>query len=383
MITEQQRQDKWRLRAHIGIALVAACLLIGVVIYLFGILWQPVATIVVTAIIAFMLHGTVNYFVERGMSRLVATAISIFALLAVVVGVFALFVPALAEQIAALSNSAPAHLESSRAWIVQNLALIPVDNTLTYNLLDQANNWIQEQAGTILQAAAGGILSGAIGVGNAVLIFSIALICAFWVLVDLPTISREVMMLFNENQQKTIRVITGAFSTAVYGWMKATLICAFITGLANGLAYWILGVPYFALLGALCGALYIIPYIGPIIGTVLVVLAGLLVSPAIAIVALIANAVIGNVVANIVSPRLMRSSVSVHPALSLIVILVGGAIGGIVGMLFSIPIAAAVQGVFITFFEQRTGKVLATENGALFQKPKTKVVPTLRKPPKA
>ena len=371
--------EKWKTRAYMGIALVALCLIVGVVLYVFGILWQAVATIIITAIIAFMLHGAVNYLEERGLSRLVSTIIALLIFLVLIVGCFALFVPAIVEQVAAFSSEAPHYLTQVRDFIDQNKHLLPIDESTVSSLLDQATAFIREQSGTILQTAAGGILVGVTSVSNALLIFFIALICAFWVLVDLPTMSREVMSLFSEEQAKTVRVVTGAFNTAVYGWMKATLICAVINGVINGFAYWIMGLPYFALLGLLCCLLYIIPYIGPAVSAVVVALVGLLVSPAAAIAALAINLVVTNIIASVLSPRLMRSSVSVHPAVSLIVILIGGALGGIVGMLFSIPVAAAIQGVFVTFFEERTGKQLATEDGALFHKPKMKQVPTRRK----
>lgn len=371
--------EKWKTRAFAGVAVLALCAIVWIVLYIFGILWQAVATVIVTAIIAFMLHGPVNYLESRGLSRLASTAISMVVFLAIIIGCFALFVPALVEQISAFSTAAPTYAQDVLAFIESNIQLIPVDSALLANILDQITHWTQEQAGVILQAAAGGIVEGVAGVGNGVLIFSIALVCAFWVLVDLPTISRELMSLFNDQQQKSVRVVTDAFNIAVYGWMKATLTCAVVTGVVNGVAYWLMNIPYFALLGFLCGILYVIPYIGPIIGAVVVFLVALLVSPAVAIGALIVNTVANNLVASILSPRLMRSSVSVHPALSLIVILIGGALGGIVGMLFSIPIAAAAQGVFITFFEKYTGKELATENGALFRKQKVKFTPTWRR----
>jgi hypothetical protein len=67
----------------------------------------------------------------------------------------------------------------------------------------------------------------------------------------------------------------------------------------------------------------------------------------------------------------------VHPAITLVAILVGGALGGAVGMLLSIPIAAALQGIFVTFYEARTGKRLGTPDGALFRTPEQAKMPHL------
>ena len=375
--------EKWKTRAYIGVALLAGCALLWVLVQIFGVLWQAVATIIVTAVIAFMLHGFVNFLEEKGLSRHLAAALAVGALFAVIAGFFAAFVPVLVEQIAAFSAAAPDYANGAREWIEETLAVLPSEGALASELVVQGTQWVQEQSMIVIQSAADGLFSGAMSVGNALLIFFIALVCAFWTLADLPTISREFMSLFDEEQQGNLRIVANAFSTAVYGWAKATTICAIIVGVLNGVALWLLGVPYCTLLGLLSGVLYFIPYIGSLICAIIVVAAALLVSPIVAAVALVVNLAVNTVVANIVSPKLMESSVNVHPAIILIAILIGGALGGMVGMLFSIPVAAAAQGVFITFYEKRTGKELATENGALFQKPKTKYSPTMRKKQKA
>lgn len=383
MNTDQiQAQEKWKTRAYTGVALVAACALIWVALNVMGILWQAVATIITTAVIAFMLHGLVNYLERHGLPRTIAALIAILVLFAILFAFFAAFVPPIAEQVTSFSAALPEYIRQVRDALNQYQNIIPAENSFLNELSASLSTWVQEQSGLLIQNAAGGIFKSVFNVGNAVVIFFISVICAFWILADLPTISRELLSLFNSEQQKTVHVVTGAFGNAVYGWARATLTCAVIVGILNGLVFWILGIPYFALLGLLCGILYFIPYIGAIITGIIVLLAGLLVSPFVAILALLINTVVHNVVANLISPKLMESSVSVHPAIILVAILVGGALGGIVGMLFSIPIAAAIQGVFVTFFEERTGKQLATEEGALFQKPKVKVKPTFRRPVK-
>ena len=364
---------KWKTRAYMGLALVCGCALVAVVLYLCGILWQAVAVVIVTALVSFLLHGIVNWFERHGLSRVLGTTLALLITILVVVGCIGALVPTVITQTTALAQSAPQYTSDVQAFITKYAQLLPIDRATLIDWFTQARTWLQNQGGTILQNAAGGVLGGLVSVGNGVLVAFISLICSFWILIDLPKLSVEVMRLFDEEQQGNIHIIADAFGTAVYGWAKATLICAVITGVVNGVAYWIMGIPYSALLGLVCGIMYLVPYIGPAISCLLVVVVSLIVSPVITVVAFVINMVVNNVVANILSPKLMKSSVNVHPAIVMVVILIGGALGGAIGMLFSIPIAAAIQGVFITFYEERTGKELATEDGALFLKPKAKV----------
>ena len=374
---EHSKQQKWKTRAYEGVAIVTACVIIWGVLQICGVLWQAVATVITTALIAFLLHGIVNWFEEHGLSRMLGTAITMLVFIAVLLGAIGALIPTVATQVSAFAANAPQYANELYTEASALLSMLPLDGEMVSSLYTQAATWLQEQFGGILQGLAGGVVEGVMGVGNGVLVFFIALICSFWILIDLPKLSQEALKLFNPRQQETVHIVADAFGTAVYGWAKATLLCAIISGVANGVFYWLLGMPYAALLGFVCGLLYFVPYVGPMVAAVAVALVGLLVSPLICVVALVVNIVVNNVVANIVSPKLMKSSVNVHPALIMIVILIGGALGGAVGMLFSIPIAAAIQGVFITFFEKRTGKELATEDGVLFQKPKVAKIPTI------
>ena len=104
----------------------------------------------------------------------------------------------------------------------------------------------------------------------------------------------------------------------------------------------------------------------------IVAIIALFVSPLVCIISIVVNMVINNVIGNIISPKLMKSSVNVYPALILVAILVGSALGGIPGMLLSIPVIGALQGIFIAYYELITGKKIATEDGVLFQLPKPK-----------
>ena len=53
---------KWRTRAYATWTVVGLCILVGVVLYICNILWQAVATIIVTALAVFLLHGGVNLY---------------------------------------------------------------------------------------------------------------------------------------------------------------------------------------------------------------------------------------------------------------------------------------------------------------------------------
>ncbi len=375
---------KWQLRAYKAWAVVGICAVAGIVLYVCGMLWQAVATVILTALIVFLLHHFVARLQKRGIPRAAGVLISYIIILLVLCGVLVSLVPAIAEQARTFAGNLPNYMKSAQDFVVvylpqfsdflnvSDLSAIDAESTISERLSAWAAklaSMMGERAPQLLQGVAGGLVGAAMGVGNGLLVVFIAFICAAWILIDLPVLSRELRPLFGEDMRRRLGIVSSAFGTAIYGWMKSTLICAVITGVVSALAFWALGIPYSALLGLICAVLYLVPYIGPFIAGVITAVVALIAGPIPCVLSIVANGVIGFVVGNIISPRLMQSSVNVHPTITLVAILVGGALGGAVGMLLSIPIAAALQGIFVAFYEARTGKKLGTPDGALFRTP--------------
>ena len=366
-------EARWRLRAFRAWAIVGICIIIGILLYIAGIIWQAVAVIIVTALLVFLLHGFVNRLQRHSIPRWGGTTIAFLLIIAIIVACFMVLIPAIVQQLTSFTQQLPGYLSQIQDFVTKASSSTQFfDGESINSLLTQAASFIRQQAGALASGLANGVMGGIVSVGNVILITFISFICSFWILLDLPVLTREVRGLVDEKYQDDIDVVTHAFGTAVYGWAKSTLLCALITGVASWLCFLILGIPYSVVLGFLCGILYFVPYIGPMVSCAIVAIIALFVSPLVCLISIVVNMVINNVIGNIISPKLMKSSVNVYPALILVAILVGSALGGIPGMLLSIPVIGALQGIFIAYYELITGKKIATEDGVLFQLPKPK-----------
>lgn len=366
-------EAKWRLRAYRTWSIVGICIIIGIILYIAGIIWQAVAVLIVTALLVFLLHGFVNRLERHGIPRWGGTTIAFLLIIAVIIACFMVLIPAVVSQLTSFTQQLPKYLAQIQDFVTKASSSTQfLDGESINALLTQAVSFIRQQAGALASGLANGVMGGIVSVGNVILVTFISFICSFWILLDLPVLSREVRGLVDDKYQDDIDVVTNAFGTAVYGWAKSTLLCALITGVASWLCFLILGIPYSVVLGFLCSILYFVPYIGPMVSCAIVAIIALFVSPLVCIISIVVNMVINNVIGNIISPKLMKSSVNVYPALILVAILVGSALGGIPGMLLSIPVIGALQGIFIAYYELITGKKIATEDGVLFQLPKPK-----------
>ncbi len=365
------RTEVWLTRAAKIWAAVGAIVLFLCALKVAGIVSEALSVAALAAFIVFILHGLVNGLEARGVPRAGGTLLALLLFLLVLAACLFAFVPAVVEQLTLLVNNLPEYAAQAAAgleWCEQMFATGAEDGGMLDELLASGTSWITENATSVVSGLATGALKGAIGLGSGLVAFIIALIVAFWVLVDLPVICREFRLLFSDEWQDDLNIISSAMNEAFYGWFKTTLICALANGVLCGIVYAAMGLPYAVLLGFVCGVLYVIPYIGPAVACVVVGVVALFVSPLVFVAAVVVNVVAHNVVASGLSPALMKDSVNVHPSIILVMILAGGAVGGMLGMLLAIPLVAAVQGIFVAYFEARTGKQLSTVDGALFQK---------------
>lgn len=359
--------------------IVGAIALTWVVVQLLNILSVPVAIVIWTTIIVFVLRGTVNKLEEIGINRTVGTAIGyviMFAVLALVA--FLLFSPGVGmnTQFANLIENVPVYVQGISDWandMYARYAYMLEDESVRAFVADvQAS--AMEWAGDFAKNSASGAIAFGTGLANAFMAIGFALVVAFWILMQLPQLGRECRRLVGDAHAEDLEMLHITFTRVMGGYIKGTLLQCAIIGVACGILFAVLGIPNSMALGGITGILNIIPIIGPWLGGGLAAIVGIFVSPLVAVIAILGTIVIQQFVYTFISPKIMSDSVDIHPALTLIALMAGSALGGamgglpgsLVGMLASIPAVAVAKSVFVYYFEKRTGRRLVSKDGVFF-----------------
>ncbi len=219
---------------------------------------------------------------------------------------------------------------------------------------------LAQSAGNVVVAAGTGVVTGLVDL-------FLALVIAFWILKDLPTMRRELEGLAGPRFEDDVEVFLGTVERVVGGYLKGATIASLTTATLATIGFAIVGVPYALVLGLFAFILNYIPYVGPLITALIAATVGLFVSP---LTALLAAAIVFGaqiLTDNLVTPKVMSEQVNLHPTLVIFSLLLGATLWGIPGMLLAIPMAALIQGMFVYYYERRTRRQLATESGALFK----------------
>lgn len=376
---QSDKTDKARRRFLNVWTIVGAIALTWVVVQLLNILSVPVAIVIWTTIIVFVLRGTVNKLEEIGINRTVGTAIGyviMFVVLALVA--FLLFSPGVGmnTQFANLIENVPVYVQGISDWandMYARYAYMLEDESVRAFVSDvQAS--AMEWAGDFAKNSASGAIAFGAGLANAFMAIGFALVVAFWILMQLPQLGRECKRLVGDAHAEDLEMLHITFTRVMGGYIKGTLLQCAIIGVACGILFAVLGIPNSMALGGITGILNIIPIIGPWLGGGLAAIVGIFVSPLVAVIAILGTIVIQQFVYTFISPKIMSDSVDIHPALTLIALMAGSALGGamgglpgsLVGMLASIPAVAVAKSVFVYYFEKRTGRRLVSKDGVFF-----------------
>ena len=376
---QSDKTDKARRRFLNVWTIVGAIALTWVVVQLLNILSVPVAIVIWTTIIVFVLRGTVNKLEEIGINRTVGTAIGyviMFAVLALVA--FLLFSPGVGmnTQFANLIENVPVYVQGISDWandMYARYAYMLEDESVRAFVTDvqaSAMDW----AGDFAKNSASGAIAFGTGLANAFMAIGFALVVAFWILMQLPQLGRECKRLVGDAHAEDLEMLHITFTRVMGGYIKGTLLQCAIIGVACGILFAVLGIPNSMALGGITGILNIIPIIGPWLGGGLAAIVGIFVSPLVAVIAILGTIVIQQFVYTFISPKIMSDSVDIHPAITLIALMAGSALGGamgglpgsLVGMLASIPAVAVAKSVFVYYFEKRTGRRLVSKDGVFF-----------------
>ncbi|MGK2930147.1 MAG: AI-2E family transporter [Acidimicrobiales bacterium] len=176
------------------------------------------------------------------------------------------------------------------------------------------------------------------------LIFILAPIIAFYLLVDLPHIAAVTRSLLPERAKDQVLHVGHRLNHAIGGYFRGQLAVAVIVGAMVSVGLAILDLPFWLIVGMIAGLFNMVPLIGPWVGAVPGVAIALTTrdfSTALWVVAIMTIA--QQIDNHFISPLVMQRTTSLHPAVVMLALLAGGTLGGFFGLILAVPVTATLK----------------------------------------
>ncbi|MBJ6639518.1 AI-2E family transporter [Streptomyces sp. DHE7-1] len=204
----------------------------------------------------------------------------------------------------------------------------------------------KELLGKFGGTAASNVISGVGVVGEYLAMILLALLLVFFFLRDSHRVAGALRSVAPGARGEALEAMARRAFGAVQGFMRGTTLIALIDAVCITAGLLILRVPGAIGLGALVFVGAYIPYLGAFISGAVAVLVALADRGfVIALWALGVVLAVQVLEGHVLQPAIQSRTVQMHPAVVLLAITAGASVAGILGMLFSVPLTAAVFGV--------------------------------------
>ena len=294
--------------------------------------------IIVSIFLAAGLNPAVLFFQNRGFKRGVAVGAVMACVLIFVAAFIAIAVPPLLDQGNQLIDNAPQLIKD-----LNNNAFIN-DLNIKYGVIDSLQTRVDSviKDGQFAITAFGGV----IGVGKAVvsgLVSTITILTlTLYFLASLPQVVEIGLKFVPASRRNRVSKLVNAIISRVGSFVGGQAIIAALAAIFILIMGLIIGMPYagpLAVIVLVCG---FIPLIGHFIGMTIVTLVSLTASLSIAAIALASYIIYVQIENYVITPRIMKRSLSIPGLVTIIAALLGTSLLGLIGGLLAVPIAAAI-----------------------------------------
>ncbi|WES62741.1 AI-2E family transporter [Microbacter sp. GSS18] len=335
----------WSLWADgFGRLAIRALQIILVVAVAAGIIWaiQQVTLVSIPLAIALILASAfapvMTWMRQRGVPSVLATVISLFAVLVILTGVGWLITWAVQDQWEELYSQAEEGLLSLLAWI-DTLPFAPSDN--------QIADWTAQLIDFVTSAQFGsGAIAGVSAVASFITGLVLMVVILFFFLKDGPQMWEFVLRPFTGAAYERAQRIGDKTVVTLGSYVRGTASVALVDAIGILIGLLILQVPLAIPLAVLVFLLAFIPIVGATIAGILA-----------ALVALVANGwlnavlVVGVIIlvqqleGNFLQPVLMGRQTKLNAFVVLVALAAGTTVGGILGAVLAVPITAVAWGI--------------------------------------
>ncbi|MGV8984265.1 AI-2E family transporter [Clostridium sp.] len=301
---------------------------------------QLINLVFISFILAYILRPLYMFLIGKGINKKLASSLIIVGLVAFVVLLFMLLIPALFSEGLNMDKS----INDLGNYLTNLNMKIKVlnKNKVMSNILNIINHKANGQIVVIFDK----LLRSIVNLGGNIITYTVAPLIIYYFLWDSENMINKSLIIFPPESRNIIKKIIDDIDKVLGKYIISQLIlCGFIT-IASFLILIFLKIDFPLILSLINGIFNIIPYFGPIFGVIPAVLIGLLISPKTALYVALCFFVLQQIEGDILSPKIIGDSISMHPLTVILLLILGGNVGGILGMILAVPLGVVVKVIY-------------------------------------
>jgi predicted PurR-regulated permease PerM len=338
-----------RFRASTILAVLGIAISVAVLLEVVWIARQVLTWILISVFLTLALNPAVEWLQGHGVRRrALAAAVAYLLTIAAIVGIGALFVPTLVDEVNKFADALPGYVED----LTQGrgpLGFLQDD----YQVVDRVRDAVQDGGASRVLGFSGTALAITKGIITAIVATVTIAFMTFFMLLEGPTWMERIYGLLPDDKRDRWRKIGHDIYRTVGGYVTGNLFISLIAGVASTVLLLILGVPFAVALGLLVAILDLIPLAGATLAAIIVGTVAFLDGWLQGGIVLAFFIVYQQVENHLIQPVVYSRTVQLSPLAILISVLVGAELAGVLGALAAIPVAGTIQVLFLAWLSER------------------------------
>jgi len=327
------------------LALYLLMLVRPMLLSVYGFFKAVLAPFLVALVISYVLNPIVNLLHERKVPR-TAAVLLIYAVFVTSLAVILMnVIPMFFRQVEELNQHMPELTMRAQSLAEQYNRIIILPDSVKEGI-DRAVEGLEKK----LTDAVSNFLHNIGAVFNAVFLIMIVPFLAFYMMKDMNLFEKAALQFVPRSARKQVVRLMKDIDEALGSYIRGQFIVSFCVGALAYAGYLIIGLPYPLLMAAFVALFDIIPYLGPFLGALPAIIVASSISWKMVLFVIIVNVLCQTMESNVISPQVVGRAMHIHPLTIIFVLLAGGELAGIVGLLFAVPLYAALKVIALHLF---------------------------------
>lgn len=334
------------------INIIFILLIIYLLCMTFG-LWNGIIKTFIKVIAPFFIAFTIAYalypFVIKLQNKNIPKGASIFIVIAVIISIIVLVIwlviPVLIDQIIALTN-----------WLMDFIKSLSTKYNVDLGVIQEHVGDLKSLVSSFGKSIGDFSMSVVNQSINIVTLGIVALIASVYFLSSMDKIRNKIKKYLKRTNKRAfeyVKRLDHEVSQYFVGLEKFML----VQFVEYTFVFFIIGHPYYLLLGLLCAVTDIIPYFGGIFCNIIACVTAFFVSSKLFIFTLIVSFIVPNIDGYIISPRIYGKTNNVPTLLTIFAAYAGGKLFGLIGIIIALPLTIILLTTY-RFYEDEINETI-------------------------